>query len=168
MRTLDLNLDGEDYRQDGPPNISPLWGWQGNALRLDCDLASTLDLMEDTATIHAEIHTNTTPGGDTPLASSYVAVGDGDNWEIDFTAAQMNFSIGSEVESLTCYLFITARNEAGDALQSLFAGRIEIKAGTYSGNDPEATGAAFSLVDNGDGTATITAGLVSIKVPLVL
>lgn len=129
-RSIDITLDGRDQL-----GSQPLWAWQANGLTINAALSDTLTLLEEATTFHAEIHTSAHPAGATPLAAA--SADSGEEATFDFTTAAMSFSIGATATSALRYLFITARNEAGDDLQTLYARAIEIKAGGYSGADPD-------------------------------
>ncbi len=153
-RTISLTLDGTDRL-----GVTPLWCWQANPLTLTCALGA-LTLLTGAATIEAKIHATQVPAGTTPLAADSVAAAD--EVTFDFTTAEMSFDIGTGVKALICYLFITALDAGGAELQTLYAGRIEIKATSYSDILPAVAPASavvrlVSLIPDDDGLHTFTA-----------
>lgn len=123
-RTISITADGADNL-----GVHPLWAWQANPLTIVCDL-SGITLLDGAAAIAAKIHSTAAPGGTVPLASLDVE-SDASEVTFDFTTAEMSFSIGSGVSAF-CYLFLTALDDDGTELQTLYARRIEIKAAAWS------------------------------------
>lgn len=138
-RSISIILDGTDKL-----GTAPLWAWQSNQLTITAELAESLELLDDVATIYAEIHDSAAPAGSDPLAAVDVEA-TGDEWTFDFTTAEMGFDIGTTTEqSAMKYLFLTARDSGGDELQTLHAQRIEIKAASWSGVAPETPGRIYA------------------------
>jgi len=126
-RSITIPLDGVDH---SPARAE--WVWQSNPVTITGALE--IDLIDGADSVWAEIHGSAAPDGGDPLASVEGVEEAASAYVFDLTTEAMG--VATAGKSRICYLSITCRNAGGGTLQTLYLGRLEIKAIPYSGADP--------------------------------